>query len=151
MSSIPRKCNRFVILSSLTVLCGCSSFNREWAAAPVSRVDIQGRWDGRWTSYKDGHTGSLKCVVTETSDQRYRAHFAAVYWKLFHFDYVAELKGTPEGTGIHLTGEENLGWLAGGVYSYDGHADSAEFNCNYASKYDNGKFILRRPAAEAKE
>jgi len=151
MSPTPR-CNRLIILSSLAFLCGCSSFNREWASAPSpdGGIDIQGRWEGRWTSDKDGHTGSLKCVITETSDQRYRAHFAAVYWKVFHFAYVAELTGTLEGNAVHLTGEEDLGGLAGGVYSYDGLADSTRFNCNYTSKYDHGKFTLSRPAVETK-
>ena len=151
MSPTPR-CNRLIILSSLAFLCGCSGFNREWANAPspTGAIDIQGRWEGRWTSDKDGHTGSLKCVITETSDQRYRAHFAAVYWKVFHFAYVAELTGTLEGNAVHLTGEEDLGGLAGGVYSYDGLADSTRFNCNYTSKYDHGKFTLSRPAVETK-
>ena len=133
-------------------MCGCSSFNGEWAKAPSPSgpTDIAGRWEGRWTSDKDGHTGSLKCVITKTADQCYRAHFAATYWKIFRFAYVAELKGVLEGNDIHLTGDEDLGKLAGGVYSYDGHADDANFKCTYKSKYDFGQFIMSRPAMEAK-
>lgn len=147
-SNTYKHCNRLVILSSLALMVGCSSFNGEWKAAPAAGTspdDLKGRWQGHWKSDVDGHTGSLKCVVTQTADHCYRAHFAATYWKLFRFAYVAELTGVPRDGGIHLSGSQDLGWLAGGVYTYDGQANNAHFDCSYSSKYDHGKFVMTRP------
>ena len=146
------KCNRLVILSSLTLLVGCSSFNREWKTAPAATGpgDILGKWQGNWRSDKDDHTGSLKCVITKGDGDRYCAHFVATYWKIFTFAYDAELHGTPDRDSVHLVGEEDLGALAGGVYRYDGSANNTDFHCTYRSKYDYGKFIMSRPVEEAK-
>ncbi len=148
MSTATGRCNRWVILSSLAFLAGCSSFNREWKEAPAatSPGDIEGKWQGHWRSDKDDHTGSLRCVMTKTGDDRYCAHFVATYWKIFTFAYVAELQGTPQENSVHLSGAQDLGSLAGGVYKYDGTATNTDFNCTYSSKYDHGKFIMIRPA-----
>lgn len=150
MSTISGRCNRLVILSSLAFLVGCSSFNREWKDARVatSPGDIEGKWQGHWRSDKDDHTGNLRCVVTRGEGDRYCAHFVATYWKIFAFAYVAELRGTPDGNAIHLSGAQDLGALAGGIYKYDGSATNSDFNCTYSSKYDEGKFIMSRPREE---
>ena len=39
----------------------------------------------------------------------------------------------------------NLGWLAGGVYHYEGRADATNFFSTYTSKYDHGTFQMTRP------
>jgi len=152
MSTVSGKCNRLVIFSSLAFLAGCSSFNRQWNAAPVATGpgDIEGKWQGNWRSDKDDHTGNLKCVVTKGAGDLYCAHFVATYWKFLTFAYDAELQGTPDGDSVHLVGEQDLGALAGGVYRYDGSANNTDFHCTYTSKYDFGKFIMSRPAAETK-
>jgi hypothetical protein len=152
MSTATGKCNRLVILSSLAFLAGCSSFNREWKAAPAATApgDIQGKWQGHWRSDKDAHTGALKCVITKGDGELYCAHFVATYWKIFTFAYDAELRGAVDGDSVHLVGEQDLGALAGGIYRYDGSANNTDFHCSYASKYDYGKFILSRPAGETK-
>ncbi len=138
-----------LLIAAMAMLVGCSSFNREWNAAPAtpaSPSDITGRWQGAWRSRADGHTGSLKCVVTEPSADHYRAHFLATYWKIFHFEYTTDLSAKPAVNGvIPLEGSENLGFFAGGVYHYTGHASAADFLCDYKSKYDFGTFTLTRP------
>jgi hypothetical protein len=144
------KCNRLVIISSVALLVGCSSFNKQWKDAPVasSPGDITGKWQGHWRSDKDDHTGALKCVVTKLDGDRYCAYFVATYWKIFTFAYQAELTGKAEGNAVKLSGEQDLGSLAGGIYKYDGSSTNSDFNCTYTSKYDEGKFIMRRPADE---
>lgn len=150
MATTAGKCNRLVILSSLALLAGCSSFNREWkgAAIATSPGEIQGKWLGHWRSDKDDHTGALQCVVTKGAGDTYCAHFVATYWKIFTFAYVAQLRGTPDGDAVKLSGDQDLGSLAGGIYRYEGSATNTDFNCTYSSKYDHGKFILSRPSEE---
>jgi len=45
-------------------------------------------------------------------------------------------------------GDENLGWLAGGVYHYEGRVSPTNFHSTYRSKYDHGTFEMGRPQAE---
>jgi len=49
---------------------------------------------------------------------------------------------------VHFDGEADLGWMAGGVYKYDGHANSTDYFCTYHSSYDNGSFTMKRPEQE---
>ncbi len=146
MRTHPLTAFSFLLLSTSI---GCSTFNRDWNAAgstPAGPADITGRWLGSWRSSADDHTGQLKCVITRQGPDRYRAHFAATYWKIFHFDYSTDLNGSPAVNGqVPLEGKENLGWLAGGVYNYSGHATADNFYCNYKSKYDFGVFQMKRP------
>jgi hypothetical protein len=46
---------------------------------------------------------------------------------------------------LRFEGEADLGWLAGGVYRYDGQATPASFFSTYKSKYDHGTFQMKRP------
>ena len=132
------------------VLTGCSSFHKEWKAAmnrPVPTNSIEGPWAGDWRSDKNGHHGSLRCVVTKTSETAYRAHFRAHFWKIFRYTYAATLNGTETNGVVALRGEANLGKLAGGVYKYEGKATPTDFQSNYESKYDHGHYQMARPAA----
>ena len=54
-----------------------------------------------------------------------------------------KVEGAPD--SFHFSGEADLGYLAGGVYHYDGHADGTNFFSNYSSKYDHGTFQMTRP------
>jgi hypothetical protein len=91
------------------------------------------------------HTGELRCVVTKREDGMYRARFHAKYNKVLSFGYTVPLKVEPAADGFHFSGEADLGWLAGGVYHYDGHADTTNFFSTYSCKYDHGTFKMGRP------
>jgi hypothetical protein len=128
---------------------GCSSFHKEWKAAikaPIPSGSIDGPWAGEWRSDVNGHYGSLRCVVTQTSDTTYRAHFRAHFWKIFRFTYVAALNGRQTNSGVKFEGEAKLPKWAGGVYRYDGISTATDFRSSYASKDDHGNYQLRRPA-----
>ena len=43
------------------------------------------------------------------------------------------------------TGSFWLGFLAGGVYHYEGHADATNYFSTYSCKYDHGTFQMSRP------
>lgn len=135
-------------LMSLLLLCGCSSFNRDWrkvAHQPIPPDSIEGRWEGSWISDVNGHNGKLRCLLTHQEDSRYRARFWATYWKVFRFTYAVPLEFHPHDAGWELNGAANLGKLAGGVYYYEGRASLTNLHSTYRSKYDHGRFELRRP------
>jgi hypothetical protein len=137
-----------LLVLGMMALTGCS-FRREWNAAikkPAPANSIEGPWSGTWQSDANGHHGTLKCVVTKTSETSYRAHFKATYGKALRFSYVATLAGQETNGAVALKGESDLGKLAGGIYTYEGKATPIDFQSSYANKYDHGSYQMQRPA-----
>jgi hypothetical protein len=135
----------FIALALL--LCGCSSFNREWRRAgrqPAPQDSISGRWEGRWLSDVNAHTGKLRCIVTHQANDLYAARFRATYMKILRVSYTVPLTVTTSNGVSQFHGEEDLGAIAGGVYSYVGSATTTHFQSAYDSKYDRGMFEMRR-------
>ncbi len=126
---------------------GCSSFNRDWksAAGQPAANSIAGRWEGKWLSDVNHHTGTLRCVLKREDDAKYRASFRATYWKTFRASYHVEFTGEMREGVWHFKGDENLGWFAGGIYHYAGQVTPTNFFSTYHCKYDHGTFELRRP------
>jgi hypothetical protein len=125
---------------------GCSSFNREWQKVsqfPPSN-DLQGCWQGIWVSDASSHTDQLRCVITKAQDGSYRARFKAKYRKVLTFGYTVALKAEPSDQGFKFQGQADLGWLAGGLYRYEGSADATNFTSTYSCKYDHGTFRMMR-------
>lgn len=114
--------------------------------APIPTDSINGPWAGNWKSDVNGHHGSLKCVVTKTSETTYRAHYRAHFLKIFRYTYAATLSGHETNGVVTLQGEADLGKLAGGVYKYEGNATPSEFRSSYSSKHDHGNYQMTRPA-----
>ena len=137
----------FAILIGLT-LGGCSTFEAHWqslAGKPIPTDDIHGRWIGRWESEATGHDGELRCIVKQLDDNVYEARFHAVYASIFAFAYDVLLTPERRQDLIHFSGEENLGYFAGGVYEFNGSASPARFYCTYRSANDHGLFEMSRP------
>lgn len=135
-------------LSVALLVCGCSTFNRDWRAAanqPVATNSMEGRWEGQWLSHVNGHTGNLRCLLSHESDTRLLARFRASYWKIFRFSYSVPLQVRGGDGGWEFSGEENLGKLAGGVYRYEGRVTPTNFHSTYTSKHDHGVFEMSRP------
>jgi len=143
-------------IAVLSLLCGCSSFESRWKAAgettPAVPHNLEGRWQGSWTSEGDGHTGGLRCIITHKQDDIYLADFHATFWNIFQFGYSIDLKATEVSpTRYQFSGDSDLGWLAGGNYHYEGTAEVAgdsktdAFNCTYKSSADHGRFDMMRP------
>ena len=148
----------------LTAGTGCA-FDRKWRAmkraefadnaAPTPAADgLAGRWQGRWVSDVNGHSGGLRAIITPvpqtvTADQHYRAEFDASYMGLLRFGYGMTLVTKPgqdaAGSPVSFHGEEDLGRMAGGLYRYKGTADGTTFNATYESKDDKGRFEMSRP------
>lgn len=139
----------FVIATASLLLAGCSTtFNREYKAAlaqPIPTSDITGPWEGNWLSDKNGHTGKLRAVLRQTSADEFDAHFHATFWKVFRASYRVPLKAEVTSGVTTLSGQQNLGRLSGGTYTYQGEATPSTFFSTYKSKYDHGTFELKRP------
>ena len=165
---------RLTLAILLALAGGGCAFDRDWkrlaAAVPSDQAvgvgvgaaeaavpdPLAGRWEGTWTSETTNHSGKLRAIVTPAGDDAYRARFDATYFGLMRFGYAMTLTATPPedgggggggdaGSVTRFTGEENLGWLAGGVYRYDGTTDGHTFDCAYESKHDRGRFQMTRP------
>jgi hypothetical protein len=127
---------------------GCTTFNHDWnqaAREPAPVNGIQGRWQGVWVSEVTHHTDSLRCVITKSDDGAYRARFKARYHHVLTFGYTVPLKVEPARNGFSFSGEADLGWLAGGVYHYEGQAEATNYFSTYSCKYDHGTFQMSRP------
>jgi hypothetical protein len=105
---------------------------------------MEGRWEGHWLSHVNGHTGKLRCILSQ-EDDTYAARFRATYKKILRFSYTVPLQVEQTNGVWHFHGHEDLGKLAGGVYSYEGTATPTNFHSTYNSKYDHGVFEMQRP------
>ena len=134
----------------LMLLCvggGCT-FSRDWTKAgayPVSTNDVSGRWIGHWRSDANGHHGQLRCILTQHSSNTYMARFRARFWKIFVTGYSVPLTLTATNQHYTFEGSANLGWLGGGIYTYEGTVAPLAMESKYNSKRDHGTFVLRRP------
>ena len=140
-------CLALLLLASM-LGAGCTTFNHDWKVAShqsTPLTELQGRWEGLWLSDVNAHTGKLRCVISKKEGGDYRARFHAKYGNVFSFGYTVDLKAEPFGGSYKFRGQANLGWLAGGIYSYEGHADQTNFFSTYSSKYDHGTFQMTRP------
>jgi hypothetical protein len=136
----------FALLAAL-LLCGCSTFNRDWneaAKQPTPPDSIVGRWEGHWRSDDNGHSGRLRCLMSAETNGICQARFRATYGKIFHFGYTVPLEIHPHFGGWEINGEANLGAL-GGVYYCEGRVSPTNFFSTYRSKYDHGIFEMQRP------
>lgn len=141
-----------VLLASL-LTAGC--YESRWSAAgkSVAPADgIAGRWQGTWMSDANGHDGGLRCIITDVTADSFKADFKASYGWFFTFTYTATMQITGGEAGpasgpayVYFKGKQNLGWLAGGVYQYDGKVGPTVFFCNYDSGGDHGTFQMTRP------
>lgn len=131
---------------------GCSSFHREWKSAGrvPAPATIEGRWQGRWRSEETRHTDDLRCLITRTTNNVYLARFHAKYRAVFHISVGYTVPLTVEALEGHFQfeGSANLGAMAGGLYSYKGHATATNLFSTYSCKYDHGVFEMTRPPPE---
>jgi hypothetical protein len=150
MTATHRRLGSLTICAALLLICGCSTFDRDWLAAagttPANAVDIAGRWQGTWASNVGTHNGDLRCIITRVDQTNYRARYAATYAGILHFEYEIPLVGEREGEWIRFEGEADLSWMAGGIYHHEGHANSTDFFATYKSNEDNGRYTMKRPS-----
>lgn len=128
----------------------CSTFERDWKAAqcfPVPPDNLAGLWEGNWESCTTGHHGRLRAIITRCGPNEYRARYHATFFAVIPYAYETRHSAweTPEGT--QFQGQTDLGWLAGGNYSYTGAATGDRYEAYYSADRDRGIFRMRRVGA----
>jgi hypothetical protein len=137
-----------VIVSLAALLAACSEFDREYKAAVQKGApadSIEGPWDGQWQSHAGHGGGRLWAVITRTGANTYFARFKAKYWGFMEAENDVNLRVSST-QPVRAAGNEDLGYLKGGVYHYDATLTPTEFDANYSSEHDHGVFTLRRPS-----
>jgi hypothetical protein len=114
------------------------------APAPPKTDFLAGQWAGTWLSTTNGMGDSLRCSVTKSDDGTYTAAFEAIFGKFFTHKSTVTLNVEVDGTIWRFRGQEDLGLLSGGVYTYEGHSDGQEFYSTYDSALDKGVFRMKR-------
>ena len=108
------------------------------------RDDIEGRWKGKWHCEQTGHSGKIKCRLLERENGLYQARFDGTYWGFIPFWYTIQMTITEQDGVYRAQAEEDLGWLGGGIYTYEGVISKSEFQISYTSKRHKGTFVLER-------
>lgn len=136
-----------VLLAVAQLVIGCSTvYNQKWKRASKqaeSQTSVVGRWEGSWLSAVNQHSGKLKCIVSETSSEKYDFHYWA-RWSVFSWTYHLKLPVEATDTVTSFSGTKNLGKLAGGAFEFEGKVEGDRFEANYNSKFDRGQFTMRR-------
>jgi hypothetical protein len=149
MVRLARRIGSLLSFMPFLLLGGCHTFNHDWKKAGHQPVpdDLSGRWQGVWVSDVTHHNDELRCVITKKYEGVYLARFRAKYHKglSLHFGYAVPLRVEPGTMPFQFSGDADLGWLAGGKYHYEGHADTTNFFSSYSCKYDHGTFQMSRP------
>jgi hypothetical protein len=159
-----RFCSVIVMIALCAGAAGGCSFDRRWrqlshddfakrnalatTAESVAPIDpLAGRWDGKWTSEQDGHSGRLRAIVDRVDDTTYHIEYDGWFFGLLRFTHGMDVTATraDDGKTAHFEGHEDLGALAGGVYRYAGTADGRQFTSTYQSSADHGRFEMHRP------
>ncbi|HSI35164.1 MAG: hypothetical protein ACAI43_27295 [Phycisphaerae bacterium] len=142
------------VLVGVCASAGCSGFDATYEKALAQGAPaggIEGAWDGTWTSHGGHGGGRLRAVIVRAGPDSYHAWFRASFWKILEASQEVDLKvqGTPAaGAEVRMAGEEDLGWLYGGVYKYEATATPGKFEATYTSKYDRGVFEMARPSGK---
>jgi hypothetical protein len=137
----------WLMLAFVCLGTGCSTFNQEWESTRCfspPQQSIEGCWEGTWESAVNGHHGKLQAIVSRCEDSSYHARFHATFLRVLPYEFDTPLTVTHTSDVITLNGQTDLGWLAGGVFTYEGQVNQCELICNYCAAKDNGWFHLRR-------
>ena len=132
------------VVSSLT---GCA-FDRVWREAQnysYPEHELAGCWEGTWQSDYNGHHGSLRAVITKENEGVYNAHFKATFAVIIPYEFQIPFLVSNDGEIYTFEGTQDLGRLAGGVYTYNGTASSTGFRSFYnATNKDHGTFTMQK-------
>lgn len=125
----------------------CTTFERDWKSAqstPASHDGLAGAWEGTWESDSNGHHGSLRAVITKCGENQYCARYHATFCKFIPYGYDTYHVAFEENGAMHFQGQTDLGWLAGGSYTYAGWANGHQYAARYRTEDDNGYFRMTR-------
>ena len=143
----------------IATLASCSlGYDRQWRKAASANAaapsDLTGAWEGTWKSQANGHTGTLKAIVTKAetpaSDkakpgkEQYVFTYKATWKRILTGVIEATHEAQKKGNHYTLSGQKDLGAF-GGIFSFTGESTPSEFHADYKAKLDHGVFDLKRP------
>jgi hypothetical protein len=131
-------------LVALGLLCGCSSFEHEWARAakqPPLDSDPMGAWTGTWQNTNNTHGGALRALLVRASPTNYTATFHAT-WGKQSGTFSTRFVGSREGNELAFTGSKRL--LMVRIRNV-GTVNPTNLTSTYESRFDDGTFTLTRP------
>lgn len=134
-----------LFLTAFLPSCG-SEFRSAWKKAPVTS-GAEGRWDGTWHSAATGHTGTLRCVISEPVNQKggHEFFYRATWKKILSGSYKAVHAVQKQKDGTYtFKGEHKMPDWAGGLYHYQGTIKGDTFNACYESAMDRGTYTMKR-------
>lgn len=143
-----------ICTASALLMSSCSTrFHDEWrkaAAVPISDQNIEGRWEGQWSSAETGHKGRLRCVVGPALNSAgdHHFHYWAAWGRFFSGSFETTQKVKITGNHVSFHGEQRMPQWAGGTYAHDGSLENGRFTATYRSAKDHGSFAMTRPAAQ---
>lgn len=125
------------------IVCGCSSFESRWSAAPALSADgVSGRWVGTWQNTNNAHGGPLQAVLISRGTNAFAAYFHAG-WGKYSGTFKTPIQGDHEGESYRFQGSKRV---FGIKINTAGTIRSDEFNATYESRFDSGTFTLKRPS-----
>lgn len=137
------------VLMLLVLAGGLSScgmgFRKEWDRAEGMKSDgLNGRWAGTWKSDVNGHTGFLRCVVSEGPKPGTRTFLYRAGWmKVLAMTISTDKAVTRTPQGWEFRGSKDLGRF-GGEFRSKGTVKGDEFSATYDSSLDKGTFAMKR-------
>jgi hypothetical protein len=134
-----------LVAISLVCLPSCgTAFRKAWNHAPASQ-GVEGKWEGTWLSAVNGHTGTLKCVVSAPTGKGDHEFFYRATWKkILSGSYKAVHHVEKKGGSHVFKGDHQMPDWAGGKYHYEGTVKGDEFSACYESAMDRGSYMMRR-------
>lgn len=113
------------------------------APAVCQAVDLSGCWSGTWESCVTPHRGPLHAEFVRLDANRYEVFFNGRFFKVMPFRYSVVMTASEQDGVVQLSGSKYLGRMVG-TFSFNAAATDRQFNANYSSCKDNGKFTLCR-------
>lgn len=128
-------------------LASCATFDSRWQAAGVQTgtpKGLEGRWEGKWTSFNNDQSDDLRCVIVRINDHSCHAVFHATVNGAFYFDHTVELTVKPTAKGFSFHGQEDRPWYKGGTCYITGQSTGEQLHATYLDKVDHGTFDVAR-------
>ena len=131
-------------VTAILAASGCSTFDRDYevAVAHGPYTDFTGPWEGKWQSNVSDHSGRLRCLMAQVSEDEYDGRFQAKYSRIFTFEHKIRMKSRVEGGVATFDGRADLPFF--GDYNWTGRIVGEEFTAEYRTDQDNGTFSLTR-------